>query len=130
MIHRDVKPQNLVLLPDGTVKVVDFGLAAETAASWRPSASARRTTWRRRSASRSRAEPASDVYSLGITLYHLLVGQPPHSGLSIKEILRRTSRGSPSTPSGSCPASPKKVCDLVRVDDEARPASCGRRPRR
>ena len=114
LIHRDVKPQNLVLLPDGTVKVVDFGLAAETGGEM---AAERIGTphYMSPEVCESRpAEPASDVYSLGITLYHLLVGQPPHSGLSIKEILQAHAAGKPLHPERKLPGLPKKVCDLVR----------------
>jgi serine/threonine-protein kinase len=114
LIHRDVKPQNLVLLPDGTVKVVDFGLAAETGGEM---AAERIGTphYMSPEVCESRpAEPASDVYSLGITLYHLLVGQPPYAGMSIKEILEAHAAGKPLHPERRLPGLPKKVCDLVR----------------
>ncbi len=86
IVHRDVKPQNLVVMPDGTVKLVDFGLAVEGGSAGgrvgTPHYVAPET------ASSGVSEPGSDVYSLGISFFHLLVGQPPFAGKSVKEVVR------------------------------------------
>ncbi|MFI5402604.1 MAG: serine/threonine protein kinase, partial [Planctomycetota bacterium] len=80
LVHRDIKPQNLVVEPDGTLKIVDFGLAAEAEGAF---AGGRLGTPHYMSPEVCRGElatPASDVYALGICLYHMLTGQPPYAG--------------------------------------------------
>src|SRR5262245_52053486 len=114
LIHRDVKPQNLVLLADGTVKVVDFGLAAQTGGELAAERIGTPHYMSPEVCDARPAEPGSDVYSLGITLYHLLVGAPPYAGKSIKEILKAHIEGATLHPERKLPGLPKGVCDLVR----------------
>ncbi|HVG93280.1 MAG TPA: serine/threonine-protein kinase, partial [Planctomycetota bacterium] len=113
LIHRDVKPQNLVILEDGSVRLVDFGLAT---AGDDPGAGRIGTPhYMAPEVCEARAaEPASDVYGLGITLYHLLVGQPPHAGKSIREILAAHIEGKPLQPEREVRGLPPAVADLVR----------------
>jgi serine/threonine-protein kinase len=113
IVHRDVKPQNLVLLEDGTVKVVDFGLAGVAQISGgrvgTPHFMSPETC------ETGEATTKSDVYSLGITLYHLLTGQPPYAGEDVPSILRSHTRGAPLRPEMKRPGLPREVADLVRA---------------
>lgn len=112
LVHRDIKPQNLFLLDDGTVKVVDFGLAASI-----EDGSERVGTPHYMApevCERGAAEPASDIYGLGIVLYHLLVGRPPYAGMDVKGILRSHIAGKPLRPERDAPGTPKDVGEIVR----------------
>lgn len=86
LVHRDVKPENLLLGRDGTVRITDFGLA-------RAAASATSTfggevlvgSPHYLAPEAVRSEPVdarADVYALGVVLYECLVGQPPHQAES------------------------------------------------
>ncbi len=113
LVHRDVKPQNLFLLEDGTVKVVDFGLATgiddKSERVGTPHYMAPEVC------ENAKAETASDIYGLGITLYHLLTGQPPYAGQDIKGIMRSHISGEPLRPERRLPAGlPKDIGDIVR----------------
>ncbi|MBL4844829.1 MAG: protein kinase [Planctomycetes bacterium] len=75
IVHRDIKPQNLMLTPGGDIKLVDFGLAAPIGAAHYDVG-----TMGYRSPEQAAGEPVSgttDLYSLGATLYHCATGCPP-----------------------------------------------------
>lgn len=81
--HRDVKPENLLKATDGMVKVADFGLARVGGSQDLTQAGLTMGTPRYMSPEQVQGHavgPASDVYSLGCTMYFLLTGQPPFDG--------------------------------------------------
>jgi serine/threonine protein kinase len=86
IIHRDVKPSNLLVTPEGAVKVVDFGLAKELdAKSSLTDEGIVLGTPHYISPEQGRGlkvDQRSDIYSLGATLYHMVTGRPPFDNAS------------------------------------------------
>jgi WD40 repeat protein len=101
MIHRDIKPHNLMRTPDGTVKVLDFGLARLAAEAGAASGVTGQGTLLgtvdylapEQADDARQADIRSDIYSLGCTLYHLLTGQPPFpKGTVVQKVMAHTQR--------------------------------------
>lgn len=94
VIHRDVKPANLLMDGAGRVLLADFGLALESEAGtsrWAVSG-----TPEYASPEQIRGDgldTRTDIYSLGVTLYHLLAGHPPFTGRTPDEIGERVLKG-------------------------------------
>jgi eukaryotic-like serine/threonine-protein kinase len=91
LVHRDVKPGNLLLRADGQLVLADFGLVAdEGAVDLRAAPGAVVGTPRYVAPEQLQgapAAPAADVYSLGVLLYELLCGGPPFAGETVLEVL-------------------------------------------
>ncbi len=88
IIHRDIKPQNILMLRDGTVKVEDFGIAALENEAYENDGQAIGSI-HYIAPEQARAEipdARSDIYSLGIVMYEMLTAQKPYEGETIAEI--------------------------------------------
>ncbi len=112
IVHRDVKPQNILVNDDGLVKLTDFGIAT----FYRDVTSERLTTtgmtlgtvqyYAPEQAQGEVVTPAADVYALGIVLYEMLVGHPPFDGDTPVSIAVRHIQEAPIRPSRYNPAIP------------------------
>ncbi|MDZ4656241.1 MAG: serine/threonine-protein kinase [Bythopirellula sp.] len=85
IVHRDIKPANILFSPSGTVKVADFGLARVLSLDSKTltQVGVAMGTPLYMSPEQIEGRPVdarSDIYSLGVTSYHLLAGEPPHQG--------------------------------------------------
>ena len=85
IIHRDIKPHNIMVLRDGSVKVADFGIARLMSAAQNPPTQEARGSVHYISpdpARGSRVDARSDIYSAGVVLYEMLTGRLPYEGES------------------------------------------------
>jgi eukaryotic-like serine/threonine-protein kinase len=101
LIHRDVKPANVMLTPDGTVKVMDFGIARATSSDTITQTHAVIGTAQYISPEQvegREVDARSDLYSLGCLLYEMLTGRVPFAGESPVSIAYRHVREDPVPP--------------------------------
>jgi serine/threonine-protein kinase len=98
VIHRDVKPGNLLINPDGLVKLADFGIAKAAEDSQITQIGSVLGTAAYISPERARGQPAtvsSDVYSVGVVLYQSLAGRVPYETGSLTELALRQQEAEP-----------------------------------
>src|SRR5919204_4931374 len=131
VVHRDVKPGNIMLTPDGGVKVMDFGIAAayEEHSTTGQQLLATASYVAPERVAGARASPAADVYSLGVVLYELLTGRPPFVADTAEQIIRAQLEAAPRPVRALAPWVPPGIaaaCEAALAKDPAeRPASAG-----
>ncbi|MFM7035636.1 MAG: protein kinase domain-containing protein [Planctomycetia bacterium] len=134
-VHRDIKPANLMLDIHGTIKVLDLGLAK--AASDDDEAGSLTMEFREKTlgtadfvapeqaADSHSADRRADIYSLGCTLYYLLVGKAPFAAGSIKDRLKAQAHTKPPSPMDQRPEVPADLTELyfrlMEKSPQARP---------
>ncbi len=133
VIHRDVKPDNILLAPDGRAKLTDLGLAkdfdAETHLT-RPSAGLGTPNFMapEQFSDAKHADARCDVYSLGATLYMALTGVLPFRARGVMGVLKKKLNNDLVPPRQLVPVmSPwieTAICRAMDVNPRVRPASC------
>ncbi len=102
VIHRDIKPHNMMLTPDGLLKVTDFGIARATNEVEMTEVGSIVGTAQYLSPEQARGHsvgPQSDIYSMGVVLYEMLTGEVPFTGSSAVEIAMKQVNEVPQPPS-------------------------------
>ncbi|HEX5269727.1 MAG TPA: serine/threonine-protein kinase [Gemmataceae bacterium] len=132
VIHRDVKPSNLMRGADGRVRLTDFGIAHAFAAPHLTRPGSVVGTAEYVSPEQAEGKPAtrrSDLYSLGCVLYTLLCGRNPFRGENVLDLLHKHRYGLFDPPRAVVPDLPPEiddvVCQLMEKDPEKRPPDAG-----
>jgi formylglycine-generating enzyme required for sulfatase activity/predicted Ser/Thr protein kinase len=102
IIHRDVKPKNIMLTRDGEPMVMDFGLATLLEDTWKTQPGIPKGTPAYAAPEQANGEaptPASDIYSLGVIFYELLTGKRPFPGANWLQVIYQRIKQSPLPPS-------------------------------
>lgn len=102
IVHRDIKPQNVIVTPDNQVKVMDFGIARTTGGSALTQTGTIMGTAQYISPEQAQgqaADPRSDLYSLGVVIYEMLTGKVPFDGENPVAIAYKHVREDPLPPS-------------------------------
>jgi eukaryotic-like serine/threonine-protein kinase len=126
LVHRDVKPENILLSDAGIVKVADFGLARAIDAD----ASSTRTGLMMGTVaycspeqiSRGHADARSDVYAAGVVLFELLTGHPPYQGETAMNVAWQHVHNRVPAPSSQVKGIPNEIDELVVATTDSDPA--------
>jgi hypothetical protein len=131
IIHRDIKPPNIMRTGQGGVKLTDFGIAKVFASQHLTATGGVVGTAEFLSPEQAAGKPVSkrsDLYSLGIVLYTLLTGRTPFEGTSFLDLLHKHRFALFDPPRRIVPDIPYEidevVCQLLEKDPEKRPPDC------
>jgi eukaryotic-like serine/threonine-protein kinase len=116
LVHRDVKPANVMITPSGDVKVMDFGIArAQTGDSLTRTESVLGTAtyFSPEQAKGEAVDARSDIYALGVVLNEMLTGRPPFTGDTAVTVAMKHVRDEPAPPSRANPDVPPPLDAIV-----------------
>jgi serine/threonine protein kinase len=115
VVHRDIKPANIMILDNGPAKITDFGIARMRSAEVRTQTGVVLGSPRYMSPEQvagRRAEPRSDIFSLGVIFYEMLTGKAAFAGDDITSVMYQILNVVPPPPSSVNPAVPQ-VLDFI-----------------
>ncbi len=130
LVHRDIKPGNVLVTDSGQIKILDLGLARMAHSAGQTQTGTLIGTAEYLSPEQAAGQPAgpqADLYAVGCVLYEMLTGTPPFTADSPAGLAYRHVHDQPVPPSAHRPGLPRPVDDLVlrllAKDPAARPAS-------
>ncbi len=112
IVHRDVKPSNIMVIRDGHVKITDFGIARMASAAVRTQSGMVLGSPKYMSPEQVMGrsiDERSDIFSLGVMLYEMLTGQAPFNGDNVNTIMYQTLNAIPLPPNEINPAVPEML---------------------
>lgn len=124
VVHRDIKPSNILVSPDDRIKLTDFGIASRSGDPRLTSEGVALGSLFYMSPEQMKAESVdarSDLYSVGVTLYEMLTGQPPVQGTSFYSILKAHMEGRPRAVTELAPEVPPEVSFVIAKSLEKAP---------
>lgn len=110
-LHRDIKPTNILVTPEGRVVILDFGLTSEAGVGIERGLAGTPAYLSPEQCAGAEATEASDWYSVGVTLFHALTGRAPFAGDN-GEVIERKSVLDPPPPSALAAGIPDDLNDL------------------
>lgn len=115
IVHRDIKPQNIMILKDGTIKVADFGIAALESAQEKKSDQTVGSVHyiAPEQARGEQPDPRSDIYSLGVVMYEMLTGKMPYDGDTAEQVARKHIVGNATPPQELNPDIPEELAEIT-----------------
>ncbi len=115
LVHRDIKPHNVMVLKNGSVKVADFGIARIMSQSNTLTKEALGSVHyiSPEQAKGGRVDNRSDIYSLGVVMYEMITGRPPYDGDSPVAVAIQHINGGASRPTALNPNMPKGLEQII-----------------
>lgn len=138
IIYRDMKPDNIMLKPDGNLKLIDFGIAREYKEKHNAdtiSLGTKGYAAPEQFGGHGQTDPRTDIYCLGVTLYHLVTGQSPsdppyelypirywNSNLSggLEQIISKCTQANPNERYQNCMELYYALCNYMQIDQAYR----------
>jgi len=128
IVHRDIKPSNIILTPDHKVKLTDFGIARieDSTAGYQTQAGEILGTpiyMSPEQVTGKKADGRSDIYSLGVLFYEMIVGRRPFTGSNLAAIFHSITHDTPESPAAADPFISRTLSDHVMMCLEKLPAN-------